>query len=145
MLYFMRFCAACGGAGARTAFHAQDGAVSGQALQAGEHVEHRAHVGRLFLDPDDVGLFAVAVELGDDLFFWKWIKLFEEDDGRARVFSLLSLGLKFVTDFPGADQDAFGFTDFDVGDDVQELLVSEIFDRRRGVGMAEHALRSKDD
>ena len=77
--------------------------------------------------------------------FGKWVELFEEDDRGRRVFSLLSFGLKFVADFSGADQDAVGFSDFGVGDDVEEILVREVFDRRTRVGMAQHALRSEDD
>ena len=58
---------------------------------------------------------------------------------------LLAFGAEFVADFAGADEDAVGFSDFGVGDDVQEILVREVGDRRGGVGMAQHALRGEDD
>ena len=73
----------------------------------------------------------MAVEFGDDFVFGERIELFEKDDRGGGVFSLLAFGLKFVADFSGADQDAVGFSDFDVGDDVQEILVREVFDGRR--------------
>ena len=120
-------------------------AVAGDAFQARQHVEQRAHVGGLFLHPDDFGVLAVAVEFGGDFLLGERIELFEEDDGGGGVFSLLSFGLKFVADFSGADQDAVGFSDFGVGDDVQKILVREIFDRRASVGMAQHALGREDD
>ena len=58
----------------------------------------------------------------------KGIELLQEDDCGAGVFSFLTLGLEFVADFSGADEDAVGFSDFDVENDVQEILVREVFD-----------------
>ena len=145
MLYFVGLRAACGWAGARAALYAQYGAVAGYSFQAGEHVEESSHVRGLFLDPDDVGVLAVAIEFGDDFLLGEWVELFQEHDCCARVFSLLTFGLKFVADFSGADQDAVGFSDFGVGDDVQEVLVGEIFNRRTGVGMTQHALWREHD
>ena len=141
----MGFGAAGGGACAGTSLYAQDRAIAGDAFQARQHVEEGSHVGRLFLHPDDVGVLAVAVEFGGDFLLGEGIELFEEDDRRGGVFPLLSFRLKFVADFSGADQDAVGFSDFGVGNDVQEILVREVFDGRTGVGMAQHALRREDD
>ena len=145
MFYFVGFGAAGGGACAGTALYAQDGAIAGDAFQAREHVEQGSHVCGLFLHPDDVGVLAVAVEFGGDFLLGERVELFEEDDRGGGVFSLLSFGLKFVADFSGADQDALGFSDLGVGDDIQEILVREIFNRRTGVGMAQHALGREDD
>ena len=86
----------------------------------------------------------MPIELGGDFLLREGVELFEEDDGGGGVFSLLAFGLKFVADFSGTDQDAVGFSDFGVGDDVQEILVREVFDGRTGVGVAQHALRSED-
>ena len=87
-----------------------------------------------------LGVFAVAIEFGGDFFLGKWIELFQEHDRGAGVFSLLSLGLQFVANFSGADQDAFGFAHVSVGKNVEEVLVGEVLDGRAGVGVAEHAL-----
>ena len=96
----MGFGAAGGWTGAGAAFHAQDGAISYQAFQAREHVEHRSHVGGLFLHPDYVGVLAVAVEFGGEFFLRERVELFEEDDRGAGIFSPVSLGLQFVADLP---------------------------------------------
>ena len=69
----------------------------------------------------------MAGEFRDEFFFRERIELFEKDDRGARVFSLLTLGLEFVADLAGADQDAVGFSDFRVRDYVQEILVGEVF------------------
>ena len=66
----------------------------------------------------------MAGEFGGEFFFWKRIELFEENDRGGGVFSLLALGLELVADLSGADQDAVGFSDFGVGDDVLEILVA---------------------
>src|SRR5581483_2895938 len=94
----------------------------------------------LFLHPDNVGVFAVAVEFGLHFLLRERIELFEKYDCRARIFSLLSLRLQFVTDFSSTDENSFGFSDGRVGDDVQKILLREVFDRRTRVRMAEHAL-----
>src|SRR5271170_2589436 len=87
----------------------------------------------------------MTVEFGDDFVFGERIELFQKNDGGGRVFSVLTFGLEFVADLSGADQNAVGFADFGVGDDVQEILVSEICKGRTGVGMAQHALGSEYD
>ncbi len=92
----------------------------------------------------------MAVEFGGDFLLREWVELFEEDDCGGGVFSFFAFGLEFVADFSGADQDAVGFPDFGVGNDVQEILVGEvvvleILDGRTRVGVAQHALRREDD
>ena len=86
----------------------------------------------------------VILMIGGDFLFGKWVELLEEHDGGAGVFSFFSFGLELVADFSGADQDAVGLSDFGVGDDVEEILVGEIFNRRAGVGVAQHALWRED-
>src|SRR3984885_10375607 len=60
--------AAGGWTGTRTALHAENGAISGDAFQARQHVEHGSHVCRLFLYPDDVGGLPGATNLGAAFF-----------------------------------------------------------------------------
>ena len=60
----------------------------------------------------------MTVEFGNQLLLGEWIELLEEYDRRRRVFSFLALGAEFVADLAGADQKAFGFADFGVGDNV---------------------------
>jgi hypothetical protein len=62
LFYFVRFGAAAGWAGAGAAFYRHHVAVSGYALQAGQHVEERSHIGWLFLHPDYFAGIAVAGE-----------------------------------------------------------------------------------
>ena len=120
-------------------------AGAGDALQAGEHIKECAHVGRLFLYPDDVAGFAVAGEFGSDFFFREGIELFEKNDCGGIVFSPLALGAKLVTDLAGTDQDAIGFSDFCVGNYVLKIGLSKVRDGRGGVGMAQHAFGGEDD
>src|SRR6202158_2529725 len=87
----------------------------------------------------------MAIKFRGDFLLGEWVELFEEDDCRARFFSPVALGSEFVADFSGANQDAVGFSDFGIGEDVQKILVGKIFDRRTRVRMAQHAFRSKDD
>src|ERR1700722_6149572 len=145
LFYFVRFGAAGGGAGAGAAFYTEDGAVAGDAFQAGEHVKERAHVGGLFLHPDDVVVLAVAVEFGDDFSLGKRVELLQKDDSGGSVFSFLAFGLEFVADLSGADENAVGLSDFGIGDDVAETLMRKVCNRRTGMGMAQHALGRKDD
>src|SRR5260370_29066490 len=104
----MRFSAAGGGAGAGAEFYGELVAGACYALKAGEHIEQCAHVGGLFLHPDDVAVVAMAGEFGGEFLFWGGIELFEKDDRGGSVFSLLALGAGFVGEFFGADQDSVG-------------------------------------
>ena len=101
-------------------------AGTGDTLEAREHIEKGTHVSGLFLNPDDVARFAVAGEFGDEFFFRERIELFKKHDRGGIVFSLLALGLEFVADLTGANQNAIGFPDFGVGKDVLEIVPSEI-------------------
>src|SRR5206468_270322 len=68
-----------------------------------------------------------------------------EHNRGADVLSLLAFSLEFVADFTGADQDALGLRDGSVGNDIQEILVREVFNGRTRVRMAKHALGRKDN
>ncbi len=70
----------------------------------------------------------MAVEFGGQFLLGERVELFEKDDCGGRVFSFLALGAEFVADLSGADQDAFGFADFVIGDYVLEFLVGEVLD-----------------
>ena len=118
----MRFGAARGWAGAGAAFYRHHVARARDAFETREHVEQRAHVGWLFLYPDDVAGVAVAGEFGSEFFFWKGIELFQKYNRGAVGFSLLTLGLEFMADFPGADQDAVGLADLLSGITFWKLL-----------------------
>ena len=87
----------------------------------------------------------MAFEFGDHFLLGKWIELFEEDNRGGGVLTLLAFGSQFVANFSGADQDAIGFAHFGVGNDVQKILVREVFNGRAGVGVAQHALGSEYD
>src|SRR4029077_16680046 len=105
----------------------------------------RSHVSGFFLDPDDVSAPAVAGGLGGAFFLRGRIALVQKDDRSRSVFSLLALGLKFVADFSGADENAVGFSDFGVGNDVLKIGAGEVGDGRRSVSMAQHALRRENN
>src|SRR3954462_6519916 len=95
----MRLRAACCRTRAGTTFYAQYWTIPSNALQAGKHVEHRSHIGRLFLHPDDVGTLAVAIQFSHYFFLGERVHLFEEHDRGAGVFPLLPFGLEFMADF----------------------------------------------
>ncbi len=141
----MRFGAARGWAGAGAAFYRHHVARARDAFETREHVEKSSHVGWLFLYPDDVARLAVAREFRGEFFLWKGIELFQKYNRGAVVFSFLTLGLEFMADFPGADQDAVGLADLHVRDYVQETLAGKVRDRRRRIGMAQHALGREHD
>ncbi len=56
---------------------------------------------------------------------------------------LLPFHAKLVADFSAANQNSLGIGDFVIGQDIQKAFPREILDRRRCVGMAQHALRSE--
>src|SRR5215471_9006527 len=60
------------------------GPLARQVAKAGKHVIQRAHIGRLFLHPDDLACVRMTLELGGKLCFRKWIQLVDEGDGYAR-------------------------------------------------------------
>ena len=80
-----------------------------------------------------------------EFFLWEGIELFEKYNRGACCLFVLTLGLEFVADIPGADQDAVGLADFHVRDYILETLAGKVCDRRRRIGMAQHALRREDD
>jgi len=84
---------------------------------------------RLFLNPDDVADSPWRAIRRRVLFLGR-IELLEKHDGSGVVFSFFALGLEFVADFSGADQDAVGFGDFCIGKYVLEIFLSEVCDRR---------------
>jgi hypothetical protein len=132
------FGGAGGWAGRGGALDGQERTVSGEALQQRLDVEEGAHVGGLFLDPDDFGGAGVLIQRGLQLGFGPGVELVEEDDGDRVVSSLGSFDTEIVADFAGADEDAARVGDLVVGDDVEEMVASEVGDRAHGVGMAEH-------
>ncbi len=87
----------------------------------------------------------MAGKFGDEFFFRERIELFHEDDSGRSIVSLLAFGLQFVADLSGADKNAVRCPNFGIRQYILEVLLTEIRDRRRGVWMAQHALRSKDD
>ena len=73
------------------------------------------------------------------------IKLLEEDDAGGAVAALLALDTQLVADLAGADEQALCAGDAGFGQNVLEVRTREVFDRRDGVGMAQHALGREDD
>ena len=153
------FGGAGGWAGCGGALYAYQGA--GFSRRAGGHAAHQwedvgecAHVGRLFLDPDNFGGRGVLVEGGLEFGFRPRVELLEEDDadGRGLFFceaALRSLDAEVVADLAGADEQAAGMDDVVVGEDVLEVRMrrigAEVRDGRHGIGVAEHGLGGEDD
>ena len=81
-----------GGAGAGGALDAQDGSAAGEAFEARQHEGERAHVGGLFLHPDEFARVGVAVHFGGEFRFRERIKLLEKNDRGCSVLPALSLG-----------------------------------------------------
>jgi hypothetical protein len=75
-------------------------------LDARQDVGQRAHVGRLFLHPDDFARVRMARNFRAQLVFRKGIELVEKQDGRIGIAALFAFGAQFVADFSAADQDS---------------------------------------
>src|SRR6267142_5172884 len=89
LLQLVRFGGARGGAGAAGALHRTHAQPTGlrEAFQPRHDVEMRAHLGRVFLDPYDLAGIGMLGEGGRDFRARQWIKLVEEEDCRARIFT----------------------------------------------------------
>src|SRR5580698_10550545 len=99
--FFFHIVSLCGtrcGAGAGGALYGQDGAISCDALQSWLNEGESAHVGRLFLYPDDFSRARVLVESGLQLYFGPGIELLDEYDADAHVLALSTLDAEVVAD-----------------------------------------------
>ena len=74
--------------------------------QPRQHIEERAHVGRLFLHPDDIARAGWRASSAVSSASGKGIELFDEDDRGRGVFPLFPLDAQFVADLAGAEHDA---------------------------------------
>jgi hypothetical protein len=132
------------GTGAGRTLHGQHRTLSSDVTKAGQHVEECSHVGGFFLYPDHFAGGWVLVDGGFQFGFGERVHLVDEDDGGVRVFAALALDAEFVADFSGADQNALGVFGARVGDDGQETLMREVFDRGIRVRVAQHAFGRED-
>src|SRR5437899_6504032 len=73
------------------------------------------------------------------------IKLVEEENGRARVLAPTAFRAQFVADFAASYQNSPGVVHFTIRHQQQEARLGELFDRRTGVRVPQHALRRKDN
>src|SRR4029077_4927977 len=110
LLQLMGLGRARGGAGAPRALDRADAQAAGlrEAFQPRQNVEMRAHVGGLFLNPDDFAGVRMFSDRSGNLSAWQRIELVEEEDGRAGVFAASAFSAQLVADFAAGDQDALG-------------------------------------
>ena len=104
-----------------------------------------AHIGRLFLHPEDLRGGRMLIERGTEFGFWPGVELFDEDDADVVETALGALHAKVVPDFAGADKKAARVGDVVVGKDVEEVAARKVGDGRERIGVAEHRLRCEDD
>src|SRR5580700_741754 len=116
----------------------------GDALKTRQNIEERAHVGWFFLHPDDFTRVRMFVDGGGDFRLGQRIKLIQKKDGGRSVMATAAFGAQFVSDFAAGDQDTFGVVNVGVTDKVLETRLGKIFERRRRIGMAEHAFWRED-
>src|SRR6266850_8471932 len=89
LLQLVRFGGARGGAGAAGAFHGTHAQSAGfrEAFQPRQDVKMSAHIGGFFLDPDDFAGMGMLGDGGGDFRARQGIKLIEEEDRRACIFT----------------------------------------------------------
>ena len=103
-------------------------AIAGDAAQTRHDEGERAHVGRLFLHPDDFARGGMGFDGGLQLGFGPGIELIEEDDAGGRVLALRALDAQLVADFAGGDEQALGVLDFRFRQDGEEARTREVCD-----------------
>ena len=138
---------ASGGAGAGGALDGANAEILRlrNAFQAREHVEQRAHVGGLFLDPDDFAGVGMRVDGSGNFGFGQRIKLIQEKDGGGSVVAAAALGAEFVANLAAGDEDTLRVADFAIGNECEKSWAGELFKSGRRIGMAEHAFGREDD
>ena len=101
----------------------------GNALEARKHVEEGAHVGGLFLNPDDFARVGMSSNRRGDFVFGQRIKLVEEENRSGGVVPAAAFCAKFVADFSAGDQDTLRVGDFGIGNKSKEARAFEFFNR----------------
>src|SRR5579859_3274035 len=105
----------------------------------------RAHIFRLFLNPDDFAGVGMLGDGGREFRAQQRVELIEEDNRGAGVFAAAAFGAELVTEFAADDEDALSVLHFAVGNDGKKARLPEVLDAGGSVGMAQHALGSEDD
>src|SRR5882757_8859259 len=121
-------CGTGGGGGTLMALHAEDCAVASHASQQRHNVGEGAHVGRLFLYPDDLLGFGMLVERCLELGLGPGIHLLEEDDADAEVLAFGTLDAEVVADLATADEEAARVLHVVVGENILESFETEVRD-----------------
>src|ERR1700676_4698668 len=115
----MRFRRACCGAGTGRPLdgsHLQALALH-QLANARHNKEVRAHILRLFLNPDDLARVGMFVNRGGDLRTRRGITLVEKYNRGGGVFATTAVGAELVAEFAADDEDALSVLYFAVGND----------------------------
>src|ERR1700674_505780 len=115
------------------------------AFESRQNKAGRAHVAGLFLNPNDFSRIGMLRDGCVDFRARQRVELVEEENRRAGVLTAAAFGTKFMSNFAAGDQDALGVLHFAVRNERQKTRASEFFDSGTGVGMAQHALRRKND
>src|SRR5204862_5145623 len=99
---------ACGGACARRTPHGSQVSLARETAEDRTDEAEAAHVGRLLLNPDDLGTRRMPRELLREVLFRERVELLETHDGDPPLAALFALGAKLVGDLPRADEDLVG-------------------------------------
>src|SRR5260221_14170603 len=98
-------------------------------LNARQYIRERAHVGGLFLHPDNFARIGMARNFRAQFVLRKRIKLIEKKYRRVTVAALFAFRAQLVADFSAADQNAFRGSDFAIGNDPLKSRSRKLFDR----------------
>jgi len=117
----------------------------GDALEARKNIEQGAHVGGLFLNPDNFAGVGMRVNGGGDFGFRERIELIKEEHGGGVIVATAAFGAKFVANFAAGDKDALCVGDFRIRYEGEEARTGKFFKCGRRIGMPEHAFGGEDD
>src|SRR5271167_709378 len=115
LLQFVSLGRACGRGGIGGPLDAAQ-FVPDNTSQARNHKRKRAHIGRLFLDPYELGSVLVTSESSFQVVCREGIHLLKHDDGGTRHFQLLALHPQLMSNLAAAEKHAPG---------VERRLVSQ--------------------
>src|SRR5579884_3766743 len=141
----VRLGGAGGGTGAGGALYREDRSLAGNAPQTRHYVGQRAHVGGLFLHPDDVARGRMPLEFTRQISLREGIQLLDKNDGGGLVLAFFPLDPEFVADLAGAQEHAAGVLGLLIGEHVEESWPRKFVELRSGVGVAQHALWREHD
>ena len=103
------------GTSSGTPLYRQHGAIMSEPSKERHNVEVRAHICRLFLNPDDLLCVRMLIQGGLQILCRPGVKLLKKDDGDRGVFALFAFDAQVVADLARADEETARVFDGSVG------------------------------